>query len=54
MCKAFLGGEFDLCLGGVGKLNQKHEFSNNFFVFFWAVESLTAIDMCLDKMEELR
>ena len=49
-------GEFDLCLGGVGKLNRKCRVSNDFF--FWggagAPKSLTAINACLDEMEEFK
>ena len=37
---------------GWGKLNWKCEISNNFF--FWAAKSPTAINMCLDEMEEFK
>ena len=45
-------GEFDLYLGGAGKLNQKCLASSDFL--FRAPKSLTAIDTCLDEMEEFK
>ena len=49
------GGEFDLAWVGWGKLNRKCQVSNR----FWgggggAPKSLTAINTCLDEMEELK
>ena len=48
------GGEFDLCLGGVGKI--KPELSG-FKWFFWGggrPKSLLAINPCLEEMEEFK
>ena len=52
------GGEFDLCQGGVGKIEPEGSkricFFFVFVFFFWAPKSLTAINTCLDKMEEFK
>ena len=49
--KAFLGvGNLTFAWVGWGKLNLKCQVSNRFF--FWA--SLTAINTCLDEMEEFK
>ena len=42
------GGDFDLCVGGVGKIEPERSGSN----FFWTRRSLTAINTCLDDMKE--
>ena len=48
-------GEFDLCLSGVEKLNRKCKVSNDFFGgVAGAPKSLTAINACLDEMEEFK
>ena len=46
------GGEFDLAWVGWGKLNQKCQVLNRFFG--GAPKSLTAINTCLDEMEEFK
>ena len=45
-------GEFDVYLGGVGKIEQKCQASSDFL--FRAPKSLTAINTCLDEMEEFK
>ena len=46
-------GEFDFCLGGVGKIEPElSKVSKDFF--FLAPKSLTAIKTCLDEMEEFK
>ena len=50
--KAFPGGgEFDLAWVGRGKLNRKCQVLNR---FFWAPKSVTAINTCLDEIEEFK
>ena len=39
---------------GWGKLNWKCKVCCVFFFFFLALKSLTAINMCLDEMEEFK
>ena len=51
--KAFPGvGNLTFAWVGWGKLNRKCQVSNGFF--FWAPKSLTAINTCLDEMEEFK
>ena len=45
------GGGFDLCLGGVGKIEQEVSGSNDFFLWGGEAKSLTAINKYLEKME---
>ena len=47
------GGGFDLCLGGVGKIEQEVSGSNDFF-FGGGTKSLTTINKYLEEMEFIR
>ena len=52
--KAFPGvGNLTFAWVGWGKLNRKCQVSNGLF-FFSAPKSLTAINTCLDEMEEFK
>ena len=52
--KAFPGvGNLTFAWVGWGKLNRKCQVSNGLF-FFRALKSLTAINTCLDEMEEFK
>ena len=47
-------GEFDFCLGGLGKLERKCKVQMSVFFFFLAPKSLTSMNTCLDEMEEFK